>query len=157
MAKKKHYRRKSNSKVNIRNIALSNEDVIRDYSHLSKLRVNDSTRDWIETRMYELREEANVYEMNCISYFQNKGEEFIHQAPFVIDGKIYFADFYLPKRKIIIEIDGKYHDSNSQHKYDKIRDSAFASYGIRTFRVPNEMAKSQKLIKIALSEIWQTV
>lgn len=52
--------------------------------------------------------------------------------------KIYFLDFYLPKYKIAIEVDGGYHANQAQIDKDKSRDSDLRSIGIITMRIPNE-------------------
>ena len=68
----------------------------------------------------------------------------MHQAPFIIDGKIYFADFFLPKENLIIEIDGVSHDNCAQKQYDKQRDAAFNSYRIKTIRLSNDLVGDSK-------------
>ena len=142
------YKKKKEAKYN-RTIVLSNDDIIRDYSHLAKLKVSDSRRSWIETTMYELREKSNKYERKLLQLLKVNNIEFIHQAPFIIDGKIYFADFYLPKQNLIIEIDGVSHNNNIQREYDYCRDGAFLSYKIKTVRLSNDIVNDNKrLIQI---------
>jgi very-short-patch-repair endonuclease len=143
-----HRREKKEKKYN-RTIALSDEDIIRDYSHIAKLKVSESRRDWIENTMYELRAKSNKYERKLLQLLKVNKIAFIHQAPFIIDGKIYFADFFLPKENLIIEIDGISHDNNIQKQYDKQRDAAFGSYKIKTIRLSNDLVSDKKrLIQI---------
>ena len=65
----------------------------------------------LEERMQKVLDRAGVqYEPQWIFYIYEK------------DGwirKYYIADFYVPSRKIIIEVDGKFHDEHRQH--DKMR------------------------------------
>ena len=49
------------------------------------------------------------------------GVEYVCQKKFVHKGKSYFVDFWLPTYKTIIEIDGEYHETDSQKKKDKTR------------------------------------
>ena len=49
----------------------------------------------------------------------------------------YVADFYCPKLKLAIEIDGSSHYSKEGLAYDKERSDRFLSYGIRTMRFTN--------------------
>lgn len=49
--KKKHSNKYISKKDYNSTIVLSNEDVINDYSHLAKLKVSESTRDWMEVIM----------------------------------------------------------------------------------------------------------
>ena len=150
--KKKKYGKgkiKISSKKSLKFIVLSEEDLIRDYMHLSRLKVNESTKDWIEHRMYELREKSNQYERSVLGYMRSRNIRFIHQAPFILDGKIYFADFYLPEISEIIEIDGYSHYNEAQRKYDLQRDNAFGDFRMHTTRISNSIAMDkQKLDEI---------
>ena len=57
-----------------------------------------------------------------------------------IDGHndLFFPDLLLRKDKIIIEIDGKYHNSINQKKHDDYRDDLFAQHGYSIIRIKNE-------------------
>lgn len=71
---------------------------------------------------------------------------FIPQAPFRMlrrfgESKIYFADFYIPSKSIIIEIDGSSHSKNKI--YDSIRDDEFKNIGIKTIRISNLALKTR--------------
>ena len=51
----------------------------------------------------------------------------------------YIADFYCPALKLVVEIDGKSHDSPEAERYDKDRtESLFEARGLRVIRLPNE-------------------
>ena len=145
--KKKHSNKYISKKDYNSTIVLSNEDVINDYSHLAKLKVSESTRDWIETTMYTLRSKANVYERKLIKLLKENHILFVLQAPFVLDGKIYFADFYFPDERLVVEIDGSYHETNSQKSYDIERDRAFKSYNLKTIRVSNGLVDDSTKLK----------
>jgi len=49
----------------------------------------------------------------------------------------YIADFYCPNKRLVIEVDGDYHDDNRE--YDNIRYSRFRNIGITTLRLPNDL------------------
>ena len=52
---------------------------------------------------------------------------------------LYFiADFYCHKAKLIIEVDGGYHDISEQYLYDKNRDSELEALGLKVIRFTNE-------------------
>ena len=52
---------------------------------------------------------------------------------------LYFiADFYCHKAKLIIEVDGGYHDIPEQYLYDKNRDSELEALGLKVIRFTNE-------------------
>ena len=54
----------------------------------------------------------------------------------------YIADFYLPKHRIIFEIDGPNHSRSSE--YDAIRSSFMATRGIKVFRISNKDTKNKQ-------------
>lgn len=67
----------------------------------------------LEERMIELLDEQHIlYEFQKIFYI------------YADDGWIqryYIADFYIPKHRIIIEVDGKFHDDHKQHDKERTR------------------------------------
>ena len=48
----------------------------------------------------------------------------------------YITDFYCPRKKLAIEIDGMVH--NNQKEYDGIRDKSMNNFGIKVLRFRNE-------------------
>ena len=64
---------------------------------------------------------------------------FMFQKGF-IQGKNYvIVDFYIPKRKICIEIDGGYHNTESQIKRDRNKDFYLEKQrGFKVVRIKNE-------------------
>ena len=52
---------------------------------------------------------------------------------------LYFvADFYCHKAKLIIEVDGGYHDIPEQYMYDKERENELEDLGLKVIRFTNE-------------------
>lgn len=101
--------------------------------------------------MLGLRDKANCYEKAFAKYLMDKKLKFIHQAPFIFSGKIYFADFYLPYHHLIVEIDGTYHQGESQYKYDRFRDQCFNGHKLSVIRIPNDAVRDAKAIQLLLS------
>lgn len=125
---------------------------LEDLAHLYKLgAISESKRDWIETTMLSLRDKANCYEKIFAKYLIDKKVKFIHQAPFIFSGKIYFADFYLPDYHLIVEIDGTYHEGITQYKYDRFRDECFNGHKLSVARIPNDAVRNMEKVKILLS------
>lgn len=125
---------------------------MEDYAIIGKFcNLPPSKKDWIEVRRYELQASANKYEHLMGEYLINKGIKFIHQAPFVINGKIYFLDFYLPERRLAVEVDGIYHESMRQSDYDATRDYNFRSIGIKTLRINNNETHDWNQLDIRLA------
>jgi very-short-patch-repair endonuclease len=49
----------------------------------------------------------------------------------------YIADFYIPKARLILEVDGAPHDTPWNRPYDQYRDAVLASAGFPVLRFPN--------------------
>lgn len=132
----------------------SDFNYIADIEHLNKLDgINHSYRDWIETKMIELRGKAPIYEHFLAEFLFNEHIHFIHQAPFVMSGKVFFADFFIPSKNVIIEVDGGYHNGASQYAKDRFRDVCFNGHMIRVIRIPNNATKNKKDLRILLNSI----
>ena len=52
--------------------------------------------------------------------------------------KYFIADFYCHKAKLVIEIDGGYHQLPEQYEYDKNRDYELEELGLKVIRFTNE-------------------
>lgn len=50
----------------------------------------------------------------------------------------YIVDFVCLTRKLVIEIDGKYHDTPKQQEEDATRSRNLETYGVRIIRFTNE-------------------
>lgn len=123
-----------------------------DIDYINRLLVKQSTKEWIEITMYEHRARANAYEHNFAEFLIDKKVNFIHQAPFVFGGKIYFADFFIPDKHLVVEIDGDYHNGPSQYHYDKVRTACFDSVKIRTERISNHTTTNKEALALILSK-----
>ena len=75
------------------------------------------------------------------------------QHPFLINGKLYYADIAIPSLKIIIEVDGGYHNTYEQMNKDKKRDVDFMSIGYTTLRYTNEQVQTREGKKKIIQEI----
>ena len=64
---------------------------------------------------------------------QLKGYQFYRQKP-IGD---YIVDFFCPKAKLVIEIDGSHHLVGETIEYDRIRDDYLSSFGLRVLRFAN--------------------
>jgi very-short-patch-repair endonuclease len=62
--------------------------------------------------------------------------EYIFRRQHSIDR--YIADFYCPKVKLAIELDGGIHDRPEQQAKDKIRDATIKTHGVTILRFRNE-------------------
>ena len=64
---------------------------------------------------------------------QLKGYQFYRQKP-IGD---YIADFFCPRAKLVIEVDGSQHFSDEMTEYDRIRNEYLSSLGLRVLRFTN--------------------
>ena len=64
---------------------------------------------------------------------QLKGYHFYRQKP-IGD---YIVDFFCPRAKLVIEIDGSHHLVGETIEYDRIRDDYLSSLGLRVLRFAN--------------------
>ena len=87
---------------------------------------NKEVRSSAESRASEMRTWPSPLEERMIAFLDKNNVQYESQKTFYIyadDGWIiryYIADFYIPDRKLIIEVDGRrYHEHHSQH--DKMR------------------------------------
>jgi len=49
----------------------------------------------------------------------------------------YIVDFFCPRAKLVIEVDGSQHLSDEMLEYDRIRDEYLSSLGLRVLRFNN--------------------
>lgn len=125
-----------------------------DVAHLSRLgKISTSRRAWIETTMLELRSKAPIYEHFLAEFLFANNIQFIHQAPFILDDKIYFADFFIPAKHAIIEVDGGYHNGCVQATKDRFRDLCFNGHMIRVIRIPNSATDNKNDLCLLLNSI----
>ncbi len=61
----------------------------------------------------------------------------------------YIADFYCHSKKLVIEVDGKYHEDDIQQQKDKFRDSEMERFDIKVLRFTNEqvLSTTSKVLK----------
>jgi very-short-patch-repair endonuclease len=65
----------------------------------------------------------------------------------------YIADFYCPKKKLVIEVDGGQHYSDDGKEKDCMRDDYMASVGINVMRFSDRDVL--KNLDAVLEEIWR--
>lgn len=107
----------------------------------------DKTRD-------KLLKKSTKYEKVVFKKLKSAfGNRVKPQHMFIIDGKIYFADMSIKSKKLIVEVDGGYHNVKEQKEKDAIRDKAFESIGYKTIRIPNEKTCDKDFIEHIVQSI----
>jgi len=82
-----------------------------------------------ELRKNMTKEERHLW----YDYLRNCPVKFLRQKTI---GR-YIVDFYSPKAKIVIELDGSQHFEDKGLKYDSMRDKYLKEYGLKIIRIPN--------------------
>lgn len=76
---------------------------------------------------------AEMFLWSKIRMKQVKGHWFYRQKPI---GE-YIADFYCPKAKLVVEVDGGQHYSSEIVEYDRVRNDYMAGLGLHVIRFTN--------------------
>jgi ATP-dependent DNA helicase RecG len=99
----------------------------------------------------ELTQKATEAELVVKQFLEDWGVRHQFQKTFIKPFHR-IADFYIPKKKIIIEVDGGYHQT-TQRK-DKIKDELWEKRrGCRTIRITNEQVFSGDFQKVLFLEL----
>ena len=67
----------------------------------------------------------------------------------------YIADFYIPSAKLVIELDGGQHHTESGLNYDNVRDGFIEKHGVKVIRFSNE--RINKDFKAVCQEIYSEI
>ena len=93
--------------------------------------------------------EAEVYLWERLKANQFQGLKFRRQHPI----GIYIVDFYCHKHKLIIELDGAYHNTTDQIEKDQERSDFLNFQGLKVIRFTNDQVLIQ--VDFVLKEIGQ--
>lgn len=104
----------------------SKENIAEHYKHI--LEVNAT---YAERVLYSFLTGKIDFEFQKIIYTDNKKHFFI-------------ADFYIPSKNLIIELDGEYHDDAKQQNKDIWRTKVLKSLGYRVIRFKNKQIVESK-------------
>jgi len=85
-------------------------------------------------KMRNNQTEAESVLWQYLSNSQRKGFRFRRQHPI----KYFIADFYCHSKKLIIEVDGGYHQIPEQYEYDRNRDYELEELGLKILHFANE-------------------
>jgi very-short-patch-repair endonuclease len=85
-------------------------------------------------RAKEMRKNPTIAERKLWGYLRNFPVKFWRQRP--IDN--FIVDFYCPKLKLVIEVDGDSHFTDLGLVYDEERTRVLEGYGLRIIRFTND-------------------
>lgn len=98
----------------------------------------ESKHYWCNTAKNYLVNKINEYEQKVYDNLDFKKQKYaVQQQFFEIDNRIFFADIFIHRYKILIEIDGEYHTQLQRKMIDEIRDSLCEKECIRVYRISN--------------------
>jgi very-short-patch-repair endonuclease len=97
----------------------------------------------------ELRENMTTSEIILWDFLRrrNRGMKFYRQAP--IDR--FIVDFYCPRKKLVIEVDGGIHEQADNRESDILREEFLRKKGLRILRIRNAE------IFHDLSAVWRRI
>lgn len=132
--------------------AIASKNKIRaynvDFDGFTGASITPKYEKWILNTKKELTKNTTKSEDVLFKRLEKSlGKRVKKQVPFVINGKSYFADICIKSRKLIIEVDGEYHNHSKQKDKDSQRDDDFKSIGYRTLRLSNKEAINCKVAK----------
>lgn len=105
----------------------------------------------LANKLRDNQTEAEVFLWENLGRLKYLNVRFKHQHPVLY----FIADFYCHKAKLIIEVDGGYHNVPEQYLYDQNRDSELKELGLKVIRFTNEQVLNH--IKITLEIIEQEI
>ena len=96
--------------------------------------------------------EAENFLWKHLASININGIRFKRQHPILY----FIADFYCHKAKLIIEVDGGYHDVPEQYCYDINRDNELADLGLKVIRFSNEQVLNdiENTLKLITVEVY---
>jgi very-short-patch-repair endonuclease len=102
-------------------------------------------------RRAQLLQKSTIYESRMCKILNSMGIDHIRQYPIRTGRNVYFADIYIPEKRLIIEMDGAYHFTKEQHRLDNNRSSNMRRKGYHIIRFANGDLRDIKKIISKLS------
>lgn len=104
-------------------------------------RVFGGVPDYVKDGQTKRRSEPTPQEKMVAEMLSRYGIEYVREQIFEGDlGRYIVVDFYIPRARMIVEVDGGQHFSDGRRSLDRRRDMRNAARGLVTLRVPNNLA-----------------
>lgn len=97
-------------------------------------------------RRSELLEKSPSAEKAACAILARFGIAYVRQYPIWTGRKQYFADIYIPKYRLVLEIDGAYHFKGEQKRLDENRSAGIRRLGYHVCRLTNKDARSPEKV-----------
>ena len=89
-----------------------------------------------------LVERAKILRKNMTAAERKLWFEYLRQLPLKVYRQRpidhYIVDFFCPKLKLVIEVDGDTHFTDEAEEYDRIRSETLEGYGLKVIRFTND-------------------
>ena len=107
----------------------------------------------MQERRRQLRNNMTYCEKLVWMYLRKKQMKARFLRQYSIDN--YVVDFYCPKLKLAVEVDGSIHEEKEQKIYDKVRQQYLEGFGVKFVRIKNEelMGNANKAFEKIEAEI----
>lgn len=93
-------------------------------------------------RTRQLKRKATSAEIQMKKILLSMDVDFMFQKGFVAGNGFYICDFYLPKYKLCIEVDGEYHFTDEQKRRDSYKNRYLIERGFGVLRITNRECTS---------------
>lgn len=108
---------------------------------------NINSSKYIKLRRNDLMSNTTNAEKAAVRNVRRLGYECVLQYPIQTGRKLYYADVYIPKLRLIIEIDGGYHSTNEQKRKDRNRSAGIRRLGYHVVRLSNHDARDKNKVQ----------
>ena len=125
---------------------------MKDPVYAKKKEQRKKRREWIDKTKRKNIDNPTKSELLLLkTALKRFGKRVETQHEIIVNGHIYFLDFYIKSLRVAIEVDGGYHSTAEQYAKDRERDANLASVGIKTIRIKNEQVPIKACIEELLS------
>lgn len=98
--------------------------------------------------MRRQRENPTPAEMLMYEKLRFRGFNFVYIYGVLTEKSFFTADFYIPKYRLIIEIDGGAHNCEAQKTKDMVKDMVYEALGYNVLRIKNSEVDTFNTLKI---------
>lgn len=92
-------------------------------------------------------------EKAACSILRKLGISYVRQFPIYTGVSTFYADIYIPKYKLVLEIDGGYHFTQTQKRKDGNRSAAIRRLGYHVYRLTNKNARNVDKVLAKIRQI----
>lgn len=134
-------RQKNRLIENLKSKNINKKGIIRNQGIFNLSNLNEAI-DIAEYNRNRLIREATKEEKLFCEFLSNHKVDYRFQYPYYIKDHFYIMDFYIPRLRLDIELDGYYHFTKKGKKHDKNRDNEIKDQGMKILRIINGKFKN---------------